>query len=657
MFQVSIDAESLLEFFRWVLTYLGLPGLALFIVGFVLWHYEKVVERYRLFHSIFSGRASARERGKLRARIQEDINATVLRLQKEVPELFSETVKVSWLEEGIDHVNVRPGSIFIRVGSGIDQDKVFLSAVRCFLDRGLLPEARRYIHGHVMRAARLVLTERFVQRSTFRSAQSVFRSEYYDPTLAEDSSMRGPVKTFELLSHQGLLTRVFLRECSLLPDQLGLRHETTGPKYDVLGFLDYLDELFRGLEQDQLVREFEYSNDAFQVAFAVLADPARARSSGLGFYKWRTKQSIVNGARTIYVVALGERNSRLAANLASWLHRQGLVRSYRFSEYAVSMRGSSLLAVCGVCLVSSTIDLSRTEEDFDTPVVDDENLQQILETTVPEIRSGVVDVVKTALLEGDEALVIVHSSVPHINAVGACVGRGADRVREIRTAAEMKVRFVRWSPDITGIAKDCLEIAKEDYVTDVEIEPVMKLVVVYVSSENSLRELENAKTTIRLTEAITEHDVVFQLDHEALIRSAVTEAVPEVADGSIAIEKIVQFPGIITRVQVSSFALYNPAGVCAHHLGQIARRTKSADTGRICFSEKREDRRETITSALYPLQAEDIVAIEFVGPDKACVLVADEKAQAKAVGKEGAYVKSSSKLAGCWLEIEVEDAT
>ncbi|MFW6116777.1 MAG: hypothetical protein ACOC6F_03530 [bacterium] len=651
--QIGIDG-LVVRCLRWIAFHAGPVGVLLVLGVIALWYLEDIWERLRFIVGVFYGASDARNRASLRSRMQGDINASVLRLQKEVPELFDETVKVGWIEEGIDHANVRPGSIFVRVRTGADEDRIFLNVVRCFLDRSLLLEARRYVHGHVMRATQLVLTARFLQRSTFRSAQAVFRTEQYDPVLAEDTSMIEPVNTLELLDHQGLFTRVFLRECSSLRSLLGHSHETTGPKWDVLGFLNYLDSLFRGLQEDRVVGDFEYSSNTLQVAFAVLADPSRMRTSGLRFYKRRTKRSIMNGARTVYIIALGEHNGRLAAELAQWLDSQGLVRDYRFSRYTVKRRGDSLLAVCGVCFVPPSIELHEKRQEVDMPLVDDDNLQQILETTIPEIRLGEVDVVKTALLEGDQALVVVHSRDSSRSAVGPCVGHGGSRARAVKTAAEMYVRFVSWSSDVKDFVAECLGIADEEKLTAVEVEPALRTATVYVSSDRLLDNLREDESTLKLAEAITEHDILVRLDQRAFIASTAAKVVPDIANGRIVIEKIAHVPRIITRILVSSPAVYDPASACGLYAREIAAKAGIAEPGRVFFSEKHDELRDTVVSALYPLRNEDVIEVDVTGNDGVRVLVSNEEAMARAVGKGGAHVKSASELVDCWISIDVQ---
>lgn len=655
--EISIDAESLLAILRLILKYFGPVGIAVAVVLVLLYHWDRMLKIASFFGNLPSRVVNVGKREALRRCIQNDINATILQLDTEVPGLFDESVKLRWIDEGFDHANARKGSIFIRVQPTADQDTLFINSVNYLLERGLLMEAHRYIHGHIMRAIQLVLTERFLQNSQFRSSEALFRAEHYDPALYSDKSLAKATNALERLDQRGLFTRVFLRECSDLPKRLGTRHESRGPKWDLTNFLDYLNTFFSRLDKEELEVEFEYASQTIRVAFAILADIETLRSGGLRFYRKRTELSIRRGVQTVYIVALGDRYTRLAYKLAHSLKSDGLIRDYISSSYRMgSARGGvSVESACIACFASADIErLVERRRGTEGPVLDDATLYEVLATNIPEVRSGDVAIVKSAWLKRNRALVIVHSARAGINVIGACVGPSGSRARAIRAALNTRVKFVEWSTDLKKLITCCLVDADgENAIIDIEIDPALELASVWVTSDDLARELtEWNRALTELTTAVTGFDIDVQVSRQAVIQSILEETVSEIREGRIEISKVVVIPEIVVRILLRSDSVDRPALVCGKHIYQI--RNTYGIPESIYFCEEHDDPKDTIVSALYPTRPQDISRVEILPPSegkRARVFVKNESVKMRTIGTEGAYAMSAGRITGYWLEI------
>ncbi|GAP07964.1 MAG TPA: transcription termination/antitermination protein NusA [Anaerolinea thermolimosa] len=83
--------------------------------------------------------------------------------------------------------------------------------------------------------------------------------------------------------------------------------------------------------------------------------------------------------------------------------------------------------------------LSRTHRDF---------LRRLLETEVPEIYHGIVEVRSIAREPGERAKVAVSATQPGIDPVGACVGIRGVRIQAIvRELHDEKIDVIEWNPD------------------------------------------------------------------------------------------------------------------------------------------------------------------------------------------------------------------
>ncbi len=83
--------------------------------------------------------------------------------------------------------------------------------------------------------------------------------------------------------------------------------------------------------------------------------------------------------------------------------------------------------------------LSRTHRNF---------LRRLLETEVPEIYHGIVEIRSIAREPGDRAKVAVSATQPGIDPVGACVGIRGVRIQAIvRELHDEKIDVIEWNPD------------------------------------------------------------------------------------------------------------------------------------------------------------------------------------------------------------------
>lgn len=104
---------------------------------------------------------------------------------------------------------------------------------------------------------------------------------------------------------------------------------------------------------------------------------------------------------------------------------------------------------------------------------------KLMETNVPEIREGVIEIISVARDAGDRSKVAVFSHNPKIEPVGACIGEGGSRIRNVvKTLSEEKIDVFRWSDNERDLIKEALKPATVVAVTDVN--PVDKTALAIV---------------------------------------------------------------------------------------------------------------------------------------------------------------------------------
>ena len=121
---------------------------------------------------------------------------------------------------------------------------------------------------------------------------------------------------------------------------------------------------------------------------------------------------------------------------------------------------------------------------------------------VPEIADGSVKIEAIAREAGHRTKIAVHSTVPGLNAKGACIGPMGQRVRAVMTELNgEKIDIVDYSPDPAAFVGAALSPARVESVTVVDLEAKAARVIVpdYQLSLAIGREGQNARLAARLT--------------------------------------------------------------------------------------------------------------------------------------------------------------
>lgn len=131
-------------------------------------------------------------------------------------------------------------------------------------------------------------------------------------------------------------------------------------------------------------------------------------------------------------------------------------------------------------------------------------VRKLFALEVPEIASGVVEIVSLAREAGHRTKIAVRANQPGVNAKGACIGELGQRVRAV--TAELnneKIDIVDYSPDLSTFVASALSPAKvtKAFVVDESLKAVRALVPDYQLSLAIGKEGQNARLAAKLTGA------------------------------------------------------------------------------------------------------------------------------------------------------------
>ena len=164
-------------------------------------------------------------------------------------------------------------------------------------------------------------------------------------------------------------------------------------------------------------------------------------------------------------------------------------------SYVHGQRIRVYVTAVGKGLKGPQITVSRTHPSL---------VRRLFALEVPEIASGVVEIVSLAREAGHRTKMAVRATEPGVNAKGACIGELGQRVRAVTVELNNeKIDIVDYSPDLATFVASALSPAKvtSSYVIDESIKAVRALVPDYQLSLAIGKDGQNARLAAKLTGA------------------------------------------------------------------------------------------------------------------------------------------------------------
>ncbi len=128
--------------------------------------------------------------------------------------------------------------------------------------------------------------------------------------------------------------------------------------------------------------------------------------------------------------------------------------------------------------------VKKVEETSKNPKVvvsrSDKNLvTRLLELNIEEIKSGIVELKGIARDAGDRCKIAIYSNDPKVDALGACVGEGGARIREVVNALNgEKIDLYKWSEDPEELIANSLQPAHVTKVLNIDPKTKTSLAIV-----------------------------------------------------------------------------------------------------------------------------------------------------------------------------------
>lgn len=167
-----------------------------------------------------------------------------------------------------------------------------------------------------------------------------------------------------------------------------------------------------------------------------------------------------------------------------------------------------------------------------------ELIKKLMESEIPEIQEGVVEIKAIAREAGIRCKVAVHSNNPQIDPVGACVGQKGVRIQSIiNEIGDERIDIIEWNADKVKFLESALAPAT---VSRIVIDPKTARASVFVHENQRALAIGRNGQNVRLASKLTNLEVdILDVDKEPLASEKIEAAsFEELGLSSSLIEKL-----------------------------------------------------------------------------------------------------------------------
>lgn len=404
-------------------------------------------------------------------RLQSTINDICQNLS---PEIFQRRLKVKWLKKAeIDQAfsTDSVGEITVHVIHERNPNKVAVNILKEYTSISFIPNLRSALDRSFIVANELYIMSKVIGK---KRDDALFA--YYDNYLQDssDNETKRLLQTIYTIDKDALYFSCFLNALSCVDrkaEHYMLYDKTV--QEEATKFTDF----FYNIATKEASEETEllFTGRLFKVNVILVAKEETLNIAGLQPHINRVEWVMRQMVDRIYLVGRGIKNvtnvKRLATKLKQFKYLNGIAPKTYIIE---GPDGKSQQYAIGV-YENYFYERAKLEKSQQDEIID------LLNTYIPEVNDGSIEILKVAREKGVMTKVLVKTDYNHINVIGCCVGTNFKRKNSIELAlAGEKIYFVEYSNDEETLVQRSLSPFRDDKIEKCEINFENKTVIVVV---------------------------------------------------------------------------------------------------------------------------------------------------------------------------------
>jgi ribosomal protein S1 len=373
--------------------------------------------------------------------IEGSINSFVGEFNAEVTNAMLSDCQIQWVTEGNQADIIEDGKAIIRLSyDKSNHDLNFYNAAYSFVRTALLSRAKPYINELTVKGIDLLMTRELIQKQK-RSGLTVFNQRFKQ----ENEAVKKVYYQLEEIEKKGLFKLLVVQELFFFGETIGEKAPTIEHEKEVDCFVDWVYEIAQRESGEKTDLQYESAN--IKAAIILVASQETLNRYGEEAYSRRAKKNASNGYPIIYILARGEKRSRIAVAVAENLERTGcfglLTKKYFITRFH---ENRSQIITCIPLKTEVNVIIQQAWKQFEQAYKESKTLTVIIEMIADD--SVVVDAFGLKVPIKKDCL--SNLSIKHLN-------------RYFSIGAELEVKVVSFDQ-----ARDIIELSNKGTKTDPE---------------------------------------------------------------------------------------------------------------------------------------------------------------------------------------------
>lgn len=454
-----------------ILEYLGITGGILAIIVIVILNADKIYIVLSFIAKPFSFIKIIR-RGRVSFENQGKINSICGRV---AANFFDKKLRIKWLSKKAFHEKpyslVDEEEIVVYVHHKKNSNQVIVDVLNDYVAMTLYPNLKYSIDTDFTFSNKIFITNKIIDEYKNPSLTHLYRKNYFENAI--DIKKRSYLEQIQLMHNNNYYFKVFLDALKQVDEKFISTTFDSEVSREVLSFFDFVLTVSQKGRDEKV--DLTFLGKYIKYSIILVAKEETLSVQGLDAHIKRIKACRNQLVHRIYISGYGKKNIVNVKKITHIVKKLRALNVVFEGNYDIATADGKIRPFRLVVVDNMLVDIKENN------ISDIREVEQLLDTYIPEINSGKIEIVSIAREKGYGTKILVKSTEGNFRPIGPCVGPQGERKNTISSKLnDEMIHFVEQTEDIKQVIIDSLYPLPEDAVVRVLITSSQKSSIVIV---------------------------------------------------------------------------------------------------------------------------------------------------------------------------------
>lgn len=444
----------------------------LIIVILVIFNFDKIL---LFFSTVLKSLSFIRiiRRKSYTLSVQSKVNDICKNL---APELFDKSLKIKWIKK--DEINKvfstsSSEEITIYIVDEKNPNKNVVSILQEYTSTSFIPNLRLALDYSFVHANEQYIISKIIQKNK-NSSLSVYYNDHVRKIVTNEE--KELTKSLYALDRCAYYFPCFVNSLSYVNKNIDEYMLDDKTMEEVCNFTRFLHDI--ATKETWKEAELTFTGHLFKVSVILVAKKETLSLAGLKPHVDRIRYVMAQGVDRIYLRGIGKENIINVKRLVNSLKRFGYLNKILEKKYTIAdVFGKQHILLMAVY---ENYYYKRLEYEKQQ----NEEIIKLLNTYIPEIENGSIEVLKVARERNIMTKVLLKTNLDYIDVVACCIGSNFERRNSIESKLlGENIYFIKYSDDTKTLIRNTLFPFQDEWIKDIKIRSIDKFAIVIVDDD------------------------------------------------------------------------------------------------------------------------------------------------------------------------------